>query len=150
MGQLESWSTSFAAVVQMLDQHPKVKLGEPLGLRQRISLQNVHFRYAEGSQEVLHGINLEIQCGERIGLIGVTGSGKSTLVDLLMGLLPPTKGQISVDGQDLYDPTKPELLFGWKTSIAHVPQSIYLADSSIAENIAFGVPKHEIDYDRSC
>ena len=64
-----------------------------------------------------------------------------------MGLLEPTKGKILVDGEDLHDPEYPERLLAWRSSIAHVPQTIYLADSSIAENIAFGVPKDEIDYE---
>ena len=81
-------------------------------------------------------------------MIGSTGSGKSTIVDILMGLLTPTAGQLLVDGADLHDPEHPERLASWRASIAHVPQSIYLADSSIAENIAFGVPRNEIDLDR--
>ena len=97
---------------------------------------------------MLSGLDLEIFRGERIGLIGSTGSGKSTIVDILMGLLTPTAGQLLVDGADLHDPEHPERLASWRASIAHVPQSIYLADSSIAENIAFGVPRNEIDLDR--
>jgi ATP-binding cassette subfamily B protein len=78
-------------------------------------------------------------------LIGSTGSGKSTTVDVLMGLLEPTSGKILVDGEDLHDPEHPERLVAWRASIAHVPQCVYLADSSIAENIAFGVPRQHID-----
>ena len=96
----------------------------------------------------MRGLNLEIRYGERIGLIGSTGSGKSTTIDLLMGLLEPTKGKILVDGEDLHDPEYPERLLAWRSSIAHVPQTIYLADSSIAENIAFGVPIDKIDFER--
>jgi ATP-binding cassette subfamily B protein len=92
-------------------------------------------------------VDLEIRRGERIGLIGSTGSGKSTLVDLIMGLLEPTAGRILVDGVNLYDPLQPERLAAWRAAIAHVPQSIYLADSSIAENIAFGIPKELINHE---
>jgi ATP-binding cassette subfamily B protein len=95
--------------------------------------------------EVLQGIDLEIRRGGRIGIIGSTGSGKSTTLDLLMGLLLPSAGRILVDGEDLHDPEHPERLSAWRASIAHVPQSIYLADSSIAENIAFGLPIDQID-----
>ena len=98
--------------------------------------------------EVLKGLDLNIKRGERIGLIGSTGSGKSTLVDLLMGLLPPSGGRFLIDGVDLYAPNNSEFLLGWRAAVAHVPQSIYLADSSIAENIAFGVPKSEVDLQR--
>jgi ATP-binding cassette subfamily B protein len=81
-------------------------------------------------------------------LIGSTGSGKSTTVDLLMGLLAPTAGRVLVDGADLNDPVHPERLAAWRATIAHVPQSIYLVDSTIAENIAFGVPLQHIDLAR--
>jgi ATP-binding cassette subfamily B protein len=81
-------------------------------------------------------------------LIGSTGSGKSTLVDLLMGLLVPSGGRLLVDGLNVHDPAHAERLAGWRAAVAHVPQSIYLADGSIAENIAFGVPRHAIDLAR--
>ena len=147
---LNSWSASLAAVVEMLEQPlPKQQAAvKPLALQQSVRLQDVHFRYAADLPEVLQGLDLEIQRGERIGLIGSTGSGKSTLVDLLMGLLPPSGGRLMVDGVDLHDPGHGEFLAGWRAAVAHVPQSIYLADSSIAENIAFGVPKHLIDLTR--
>lgn len=147
---LTAYNAALAAVLAMLDQ-PLPELitqGAPLPLRQSLRLEAVGFRYAPELPEVLEGLTLEIRQGERIGLIGGTGSGKSTTVDLLMGLLKPTQGQVLVDGQDLHDPQRPELLSAWRTSIAHVPQSIYLADSSIAENIAFGVPRDQIDHER--
>jgi ATP-binding cassette subfamily B protein len=113
-----------------------------------LRLERLRFRYGSQTPWVLAGIDLEIRRGERIGLIGSTGSGKSTLVDLLMGLLTPTEGRILLDGVDLYDSCNPEHLVAWRAVIAHVPQSIFLADSSIAENIAFGIPKGLIDLER--
>ena len=118
---------------------------QPLALRQGLRFDAVHFAYGPELPEVLRGIDLEIRRGERIGIIGSTGSGKSTTLDLLMGLLLPRAGRILVDGEDLHDPDHPERLSAWRATIAHVPQSIYLADSSIAENIAFGLPKDQID-----
>ena len=79
--------------------------------------------------------------GARIGLAGRTGSGKSTLMDLVLGLLSPDRGCIFVDGFELTDANRS----AWQARIAHVPQSIYLSDASVAENIAFGVPPNEID-----
>ena len=147
---LNSWSISLAEVVQMLEQPlpPNQKPAQPILLKDRVCLHDVHFRYSHDQPEVLRGVNIEIRRGERIGLIGSTGSGKSTLVDLLMGLLPPSDGTLLVDGLDLYDPANTSFLVGWRAAVAHVPQSIYLADSSIAENIAFGVPRHSIDLAR--
>jgi ABC-type multidrug transport system fused ATPase/permease subunit len=147
---LRSWSASLAAVIELLEQPlpQQQALAEPLPLQQSIRLQGVRFRYARELPEVLQGLDLEIRRGERIGLIGSTGSGKSTLVDLLMGLLPPSGGQLLVDGLDLHDPAHAEHLAAWRAAMAHVPQSIYLSDNSIAENIAFGVPRQAIDLDR--
>ena len=121
---------------------------QPMPLKQGIHFEDVHFAYGPELPEVLRGIELEICTGERIGIIGSTGSGKSTTLDLLMGLLQPTAGRILVDGQDLHDVELPERLIAWRSTIAHVPQSIYMADSSIAENIAFGLPSHQIDMAR--
>ncbi len=147
--QSNSAKDSLANVLELLDQPlPADALlppPEPLELRHGIQLEGVRFRYGPELPEVLQGLNLGIHRGERIGLIGSTGSGKSTLVDLLMGLLEPTTGLILIDGTALYDPQQPERLSAWRAAIAHVPQSIYLADSSIAENIAFGIPKDKID-----
>ena len=120
----------------------------PLLLKEGISLTGVCFRYDQNEKEVLKGLNLTIRRGERIGLIGGTGSGKSTTADLIMGLLVPTNGRVLVDGVDLHDQAHPERLTAWRAAIAHVPQSIYLADSSVAENIAFGIPLDQIDLDR--
>ena len=147
---LKGFNADLAGVLRMLNQPlpPQVKVAEPLVLREGIRLEAVHFRYGPEQQEVLQGLNLEIGRGERIGLIGSTGSGKSTTVDLLMGLLAPSAGRVLVDEKDLHDPAHPELLSAWRAAIAHVPQSIYLADSSIAENIAFGVPRDQIDQAR--
>jgi ABC-type multidrug transport system fused ATPase/permease subunit len=147
---LNSCNASLAAVIELLDQPlpQKLALTEPLALQQRLCLQAARFRYAPELPEVLQGLDLEICRGERIGLIGSTGSGKSTLVDLLMGLLVPSGGRLLVDGLDLHDPAHAERLAGWRAAVAHVPQSIYLVDSSIAENIAFGVPRQAIDLAR--
>jgi ABC-type multidrug transport system fused ATPase/permease subunit len=137
-----------AMLQQPMPQQALLPAPPPLLLSQAVQLQRLRFRYGPDAPWVLDGIDLEIRRGERIGLIGSTGSGKSTLVDLLMGLLEPTEGRILIDGIDLHDPEQPERLAAWRATIAHVPQSIFLADSSIAENIAFGIPKEQIDQER--
>ncbi len=116
----------------------------PLLFQKDIQFQGVRFRYTENSPWVLDHLNLIITKGSRVGFVGTTGSGKSTTLDLLMGLLVPTEGQILVDGQ----PIKGPRVISWQRSIAHVPQSIYLSDSTLAENIAFGVPSNAIDLNR--
>ena len=108
-----------------------------------IELREVGFEYG-GGRPALTNIDLTISRGERIGLIGKTGSGKSTLVDILMGLLPPTNGALVVDGAIIDDSN----LANWKAQIAHVPQVIFLVDDSIAANIAFGSPDSEFDQAR--
>jgi ABC-type bacteriocin/lantibiotic exporter with double-glycine peptidase domain len=115
-----------------------------MSLQSELEFKQVSFRYAGNKPIVLDAINLKIRKGERIGIIGPTGCGKSTLMDLVMALLVPTSGSVSVDGKAL----NTESVIAWQANIAHVPQNIFLADSSIAENIAFGVPRDAIDMDR--
>lgn len=117
---------------------------ETLSFDRDVVLKDINFQYAEDGPHILKNINLSIEKGKRIGFIGSTGSGKSTLVDIIMGLLIPKSGEISVDGTLL----GPKKYRAWQNKISHVPQVIYLSDSSIAENIAFGVPKEDIDLNR--
>lgn len=147
---LKGRSAAIQSVLAMLNQPlpPVVNDVKPLSFKSQISLHRVYFHYESEQPEVLKGLNLQIRVGERLGIIGGTGSGKSTTVDIIMGLLSPTSGSLLIDGIDLHDPNHPERLVAWRASIAHVPQTIYLADSSIAENIAFGVPLEDIDFDR--
>ena len=132
-------------VVELLDQplpsHYYDSQAKPLKIDQSISLKNLSFRYTDSSPWVLDNISFEIKKGSRIGLIGTTGSGKSTTLDLLMGLLEPTQGHLLIDNL----PIDEKSIKSWRQTVAHVPQSIFLADTSIAENIAFGVPSEEIN-----
>jgi len=115
-----------------------------LHFREFMRFDNVRFRYNSEEPWVLDSLNLTIPKGARVGFVGSTGSGKSTTLDLLMGLLYPTEGEFLIDGQ----PITEKNVRAWQRTIAHVPQSIFLADSTIAENIAFGVPLDEIDLQR--
>lgn len=138
---------SLADTISMLDQPLPAEILKPapapLLLQDAICFDAVRFRYASDGPWVLDGVNLTIPKGARVGFVGSTGSGKSTLLDLLMGLLMPTEGQLLVDGQSISGNRRS----AWQRSIAHVPQSIYLADTTLAENIAFGVPRDAIDLD---
>ncbi len=109
-----------------------------------IELQNVSFKYTFNAPWVIKEINIFIPAGSKVGFIGQTGCGKTTLLDLIMGLLDPTIGTIRIGGIELNSKNKA----GWQSNIAHVPQSIFLSDASIAENIAFGELKENIDYQR--
>lgn len=117
---------------------------KPIEFLREIKLKNIFFRYSENLPFVIKDMTLSINKGDRIGLAGMTGNGKSTLCDIIMGLLDATSGTLQVDDKiiDL------DNLRSWQSHIAHVPQSIFLSDSTIAENIAFGVPQEEIDYDK--
>ena len=113
-----------------------------ISFNKKIELKNISFRYEENSDDVLTNVSLEIYRG-KIGFIGTTGSGKSTLVDIIMGLLSPSKGDLIVDDIII---TNEKHRF-WHKNIAHVPQSIFLTDATIKENIAFGVPPKLINMD---
>ena len=139
---------SLVDLLEFLDQPLRTEAHQsepaPLLFHDAICFDNVRFRYSSDGPWVLDGVNFNIPKGNRVGFVGRTGSGKSTGLDLLMGLLEPNEGQILVDGQ----PISGNHLRAWQRSIAHVPQSIYLADTTLAENIAFGVPPDTIDLDR--
>lgn len=117
---------------------------EPLEFRKCIDLVGVNFRYLEDGSWIIKDLDLKILKGCRVGFVGSTGSGKSTLLDIVMGLLEPTKGALLVDGIEINDSNRQ----AWQRCIAHVPQSIFLADTTIAENIAFGIPMEQIEMDR--
>jgi len=139
---------SLADILELLDQplpaETHLPVAKPLSFQSDIRFDGVRFRYRDDAPWVLDGLNLIIPKGARVGFVGSTGSGKSTTLDLLMGLLEPTQGQILVDNQ----PISGERLRAWQRTIAHVPQSIYLADATLAENIAFGIPRDAIDMTR--
>ncbi|MGA2563998.1 MAG: ABC transporter ATP-binding protein [Steroidobacteraceae bacterium] len=139
---------SVTAIVELLDQPLPEAAVQPLPLplhcQHSIGFNRVRFRYTSAGPWVLNDLTLVIYKGSRVGFVGSTGSGKSTALDLLMGLLRPTEGELLVDGE----PVTGNRIRAWQRSIAHVPQSIYLADATVAENIAFGVPRNAMDMGR--
>nr|WP_315463760.1 ABC transporter ATP-binding protein [uncultured Rhodoferax sp.] len=116
----------------------------PMSFNRSIDIDYVFFSYGDGKRPVLNGINFQIKKGTRLGIVGKTGGGKSTLLDIVMGLLVPTGGAVRVDGVEI-DFRKPS---GWHELVAHVPQTIFIANASIGENIALGVERGLIDIDR--
>lgn len=145
---MRAGQATFQDVLSLLDQPLPDYVSEPwpqsIPFEHSVVLKDVSFRYDSEGPWVLQNIDFVLSKGARIGLIGTTGSGKSTLLDIAMGLLSPTKGTLKVDGVSI-DKSN---LRGWQAHIAHVPQVIYLADISIAENIAFGISVDRIDMDR--
>lgn len=145
---MRSGQASLGDILDLLDQplpeHAQKPPPPALPFSQVITFHHLWFRYGSSSADVLRDINLTIRKGARIGLIGATGSGKSTLLDIIMGLQLPTEGDFRVDGVAI----SPQNFRSWQAHIAHVPQAIFLADGTIAENIAFGVEGKNIDLDR--
>jgi ABC-type multidrug transport system fused ATPase/permease subunit len=144
VGNQVSLADALHVLEQPLPEDAHLPMPQPLVIAKDIRFESVGFRYGSDGPWVLDQLALTIPKGARVGFVGTTGSGKSTTLDLLMGLLEPTNGQIFVDGVSMNG----EHRRAWQRSIAHVPQSIYLADTTVAENIAFGVPPDAIDLNR--
>lgn len=115
-----------------------------LSFRKQIALDSIVFQYPGTSKKSLNEISLTVRKGQSIGLIGKSGAGKTTLVDVLLGLFIPQSGDIKIDGVSVYDGN----LRAWQNLLGYVPQSIFLTDDTLERNIAFGVPDHLIDQTR--
>lgn len=113
---------------------------EPIPFEDRIRLEGVSLTYPGAEEPSLTDVTLEIPKGSAVGFVGPTGSGKTTIVDVVLGLLPPSTGRVLVDGRDLRGREGE-----WQRRIGYIPQDIYLTDASIRENIAFGLPEEEIE-----
>jgi ABC-type multidrug transport system fused ATPase/permease subunit len=139
---------SVSDIIVLLEQPLSPEALEPpppaLDFSHEIRFEQVSFHYPGTDVQVLTDFDLVIPRGARVGFVGKTGGGKSTALDLLMGLLEPTSGRILVDGQPITGTHRR----AWQRAIAHVPQSIFLSDATMAENIAFGIPRQKIDLPR--
>jgi ABC-type bacteriocin/lantibiotic exporter with double-glycine peptidase domain len=109
-------------------------------LTKGIDLKNINFKYSDSGPFILRNINLNIKNGTTIGLIGESGAGKTTLINIILGLMQPTSGSICVDGVDISENVK-----NWQSQIGYVPQNIYLSDDTIKKNIALALPEEKID-----
>jgi ATP-binding cassette subfamily C protein len=112
-------------------------------LKEKIEIKNLEFKYQKNQELILKNISLTIPQGQAVALVGSTGSGKTTLADLILGLLKPSAGKIEVDNKDIYTN-----ISKWQENIGYIPQFIYLSDDSIKNNIAFGLEENEIDEDK--
>ena len=146
-GSKESLVNILNIVNQPIQKHD-FSISRSLSFSENIVFNNVNFRYGDKSIRIFEDLNIEIRKGEKIGIIGETGAGKSTVIDLIMGLIIPTSGEILIDGKNIHSKKYPKRLAAWQSSLVHVPQNIYLADTSIAENIVFGTLYEEIDFER--
>ena len=113
----------------------------PLGLSRALALEGVHYTYPRAERPGLSDVTLAIRAGERIGVVGASGAGKTTLADVILGLLTPQQGTLRVDGA----PVTAATLRAWQQSVGYVPQDIFLTDASLSENIALGLRPDEID-----
>ena len=113
---------------------------ERLIMHKSIEIRDLHYNYPNSDEQALRGVSLTIERGQSIAFTGPSGAGKTTIVDLLLGLLEPSKGDILVDGKNIQDH-----LSAWQRNIGYIPQFIYLSDETLRSNVAFGVPENEID-----
>ena len=119
---------------------PNVENGKPIRFDHVIRFEDVTYSYPNTERTVIDGVSFEIKKGSEVGIIGTTGAGKSTIVDILLGLLKPTRGKVTVDGVDISTNIR-----SWQDLVGYVPQTIFLIDSSIRANIAFGIDEQNID-----
>ncbi len=110
-------------------------------LEEKLVLDGVYFTYPDAKKATIKNLSFEIPSKSTVGFVGETGSGKTTTVDIILGLLRPTRGKVEVDGTRISE----DNVFHWQRGIGYVPQKIYLSDDTIARNIAFGVPEEKID-----
>ena len=129
--------------LQNLKSFSENKDQEILSFKKSINLKNIHFNYPNISRTTLSDLNLSISAKSTVGIVGITGSGKTTMVDIILGLLEPQKGTLEIDGKIV----SKENIRSWQRSIGYVPQQIFLSDDTIASNIAFGLETKDVNQD---
>ena len=133
------------AELNKLNSHSKIEnnLGTKFNLNKPIIIENLSYAYPNTETNAIDKINLRIDANSFVGIIGESGSGKSTFIDNLIGFLHPSSGKITIDGKDIHKNTS-----AWMQNIGYVPQTIHLSDTSLRNNIAFGVDDKKIDDDK--
>ncbi len=126
--------------LQLLAATPPLHRGAPLPLKAALVLEQVSFRYETAETPALQNVSLTIPRGSSVGFIGATGAGKSTLVDIILGLFTPDSGAVKVDGIKIQT-----CLRGWQDQIGYVPQTVFLTDDTLRRNVAFGLPEAQVD-----
>ena len=125
------------------EQNRRTEMSAPLVLKDKIVLDNITYAYPNTDKYIFEGAHMEIPYGKSVGIMGTSGAGKSTIVDILLGLLKIQSGEITCDGRNIFDNYP-----SWLANIGYIPQSIYLIDESIRDNIAFGIDADKIDDDK--
>ncbi len=143
ISSFDSIEKDLAASQYIEDIKPSSEFGK-LSPKKLITLDNISFNYPDKDAKALSELTLQIPVNQVIGLVGASGSGKSTAIDILLGLIEPQSGSLVIDGEEITGQQKR----AWQNNVGFVPQTIFLADSSIRENIAFGIPLDEIDEER--
>ena len=141
---LESICSDLAFENKLHDTSPEVNLMRKIELNDKIRLEQVCFKYPESNYTILDSINFDIKAGNTIAIIGSTGAGKTTLIDVILGLHTPTKGKFFVDNIEINSKNMKQ----WQNTVGYVPQHVFLNDDTFINNIAFGIPEHEIDINR--
>lgn len=130
------------AIVRNSNRHDTIEYSEPLSFKTEITLKDLTFKYPAANRPALNAVSLTIPQNQSIGLVGRTGSGKTTLADVILGLYPPASGTIAVDGVNLVESNER----AWRKRVGYVPQNVFLTNASIARNIALGIPEDQIDH----
>jgi ABC-type multidrug transport system fused ATPase/permease subunit len=130
------------AIVRNSTRHDLIEHDQPLAFKKEIVLENLTFQYPAANRPALNQVSLTIPQNQSIGLVGRTGSGKTTLADVILGLYPPASGTIAVDGVNLVESNER----AWRKRVGYVPQNVFLTNASIARNIALGIPEDQIDH----
>lgn len=144
LSQLRFVGPSLDALVQDLENLKEVNLDENkkfIKLKEKITLNKVHYIYPKSTKLILNDISMSIPARSTIGIVGPTGSGKTTIIDIILGLLKPTKGTLEIDNTTI----DKENYRSWQRTVGYVPQEIYLSDDTVASNIAFGVDERDIN-----